>query len=580
VRYAEVAPRVDLEFYGATDGFEYDLVVRPGGDPSAFSIRIDGVSAVRASEDGGLTLDTPAGAVRQHAPVAYQKRDGVRTRVDVRYELHGKRLAFRTGTYDRSRPLVIDPTIDFSTYVGGSGADAAAAVATDAAGNIYVTGSTASTDFPTASSIYSANAGGTDAFVMKLAPDGASLVYATYLGGTANDAANGIAVSAAGSAYVAGVTSSSDFPAVNQAQTWNGGKDAFVTRLSADGGSVVFSTYLGGSGNDDAHSIAIDGAGAAYVTGPTTSSTFPLLNAFRTTAGGSFITKLSAGGTLVYSTYFGDADDTAQFVPRRVNLHAIAVDGSGAAYVGGDARGATVPATPGAYRTTPGQGLCTSVPSRTPPMWPCLDGVIAKLSSTGSLMYATYLHGDEPNAYAIAADSVTGLTVDAQGNAFVVGTTTSDWFPTTPGAFRSACGPDCNMRRVFVSELNAAGSGLVFSALLGGASVSNSGTGAAVSSAVFEGDPTLNGSAAGIALDALGQVLVTGWTAANDFPVVNAQQSMSGSTGMFHLTHSGTPVGAIQQPARPRHAVRPDCGRRVVRTGWRLEIVSTEAFPQ
>jgi Beta-propeller repeat len=536
VRYHDVAPAIDLDFYGAADGFEYDLIVRPGGDPRTLTLRLDGVTRARVDEDGSIVLETSAGTFRQHRPIAFQERGGVRTPVDVRYTLRDGRIGFIAARYDRSRPLVIDPAFDFSTYLGGGGADAASAVATDSAGNIYVTGSTASTDFPTAASIYPANAGSTDAFVVKLAPDGASLIYATYLGGTASDVANGIAVSAAGSAYVAGVTSSSDFPAVNQTQAWNGGKDAFVTRLSADGGSVVFSTYLGGSADDEAHGIAIDGAGAAYVTGPTRSSTFPLLNAFRTSPGGSFISKFTAAGAPVYSTYFGDTGQAGTFGGEfRVNLHAIAVDQSGAAYVGGDALSTTLPTTPGAYQTMAGNGGCLD-PTLGHNPYPCLDGAVAKLSPGGSLVYATYLHATTETG-SRPIESVSGITVDGQGNAYVFGTTGSINFPTTPGAAARTCTNPCPFA-VFVSKLNPTGSALVFSSVLGSATADS-----------LAGDPIFvftvqrGAPAQAIALDSAGQVLVAGMTKAMDFPTMNPQQAYGGAKDGFVAALS--PTGAF-----------------------------------
>ena len=546
VRYSEVAPHVDLEFYGAREGFEYDLVVHPGGDPAAVSFRVDGVSGVRVDAGGGLVFGTAGGAVRQRAPVAYQERNGVRTQVDVRYELRNGRIALRTGRFDRTKPLVIDPTVDFSSFLGGGLEDKAAAVASDAAGSLYVTGSTRSLDFPDTGG---GPAGGSDAFVAKFSPDGSSLVYATYLGGSADDTGNAIAVSATGSAYVGGGTASTDFPVAAAFQPNNSDPSGFVARLAPDGASLVFSTYIGGSNTEQVEGLAIDGAGNAYVTGATRSADFPLQNAFRTAAGGSFVTKLAASGALGYSTYFGDPGDTSGIsMHYRVNLHAIAVDSAGAAYVGGDSRGALLPATPGAYITQPGPPKCT-VPGVFPReriTIPCLDGVVAKLSPGGSLLYATYLRGDETNASS-PDDSVSGIAVDGAGNAHVAGTTRDPTFPATPGAATQRCtGPGCSS--VFVTKLNASGSSLLFSAILGSASRAESGTG---KPAPITAGPILNPGAfsPAIAIDSLGQTLVAGWTTGTDLPAINAQQPRIGSPGVARVSNAGAVAARIDPPA-------------------------------
>jgi hypothetical protein len=522
VRYHDVAPSVDLDFYGAMDGFEYDLIVRPGGNPNALALRVDGVSAARIDADGSMVLDTPAGAFRQHRPIAFQEHRGVRTAVDVRYELRDGRIGFRTGAYDRSRALVIDPTFDFSTYLGGSGGDTAQAVTTDAAGYVYVAGDTYSSDFPTAAALFGVPPGGTDGFVAKFTPDGASLVYATYLGGFGSDLPSGLAVAADGSAYVAGTTGSPDFPMVAAFQSTKVGDEGFVARLAPDGASLVFSTYLGGSGQDSINGVALDASGAAYVTGGTSSQNFPVKNAFKT-FGVTFIAKFTSAGSLVYSTYFSDTEPHPGG-----SLNAIAVDASGAAYVGG-ATGGQIPATAGAFQTSRGDGTC--VTSTNFPI-PCLDGVVAKLTPSGGLAYATYLHATTSEILAgpTGDDAVTGITVDATGNAYVVGWTTSPAFPTTPGAAAQGCmATGCAPYRVFVTELNPPGSGLVFSATLGG---------------------TLSGLAlsghGAIVLDALGQVVVAGRASGmSDLPLVNPLQPQPGSSSLFKLTNNGLDIAPL-----------------------------------
>jgi len=515
VRYSEVASHVDLEFYGATDGFEYDVVVRPGGDPAALTLRLDGVSAARVDADGGIVLETSAGTFRQHRPIAFQERDGVRTPVDTRYELHDGRIAFRTGAYDRSRPLVIDPTFAFSTYLGGSGTDRGNAVKTDAAGNIYVAGTTFSPDFPVASPLFLDGTNG-DAFLAKFTPDGASLVYATYFGGTGTDEANDLAVTPDGSAFIAGSTTSTNLPMVAAFQGAKAGTtDGFLARFAPDGASLVFSTYFGGTDTESIAGVAIDGSAAAYVTGGTISHDVPLKSAFQTTPGGSFIAKFTAAGSLVYSTYFGAAGDPSTFAaPFPVVLHTIAVDAGGVVYVGGDTRGGAIPVTAGAYQSSPAAGSCLDFSNQ--PI-PCQSGVVAKLSTSGTPLYATYLYGvPQPDS---TADVVSSITADAQGHAYVLGATWSPNFPTTPGAAREAC--DCVWPRLFVAELDATGSGLLFSATLGRQT---------------SGTSTGNGA---IAVDKFGRTSIAAWTNATDLPLVNPHQSQMGSPSLFKLTNAG-----------------------------------------
>jgi hypothetical protein len=532
VRYHDVAPSVDLDFYGATDGFEYDVVVRPGGDPRAIALQLDGVTNLRVEADGSIVLETSAGTFRQHRPIAFQERDGVRTSVDARYDVRDGRIRFLTGAYDRSRPLVIDPTIDFSTYLGGSAADVAKAVATDSAGNIYVTGRTASVDFPTASPLQTWS-GGTDAFVAKLSSVG-QLVYSTYLGGTSSDETNTIAVNGAGSAYVGGSTYSTDFPLASPFQaTMNPGGSGFVARLAPDGSSLIFSTYFGGS----VSALAVDGSGAAYLTGAPVAN-LPLQDAFQTTPGRSFVAKLSATGTLVYSTYFGGTFDVALTTccgrPPGVRtygviLTAIAADSSGAAYVGGFTTGQLLPPSPGAFQTAAGQGPCTSpnalfLPPQILGPIPCSDGVVVKLLPSGALGYATYLGNtaSERDSY----DFVNAIAVDTAGVVTVAGTTLSASFPTTPGAMRNTCSDAlCKGLRTFVARLNPAGSALVMSAVIGSAS-GHTTTAASTSVSVLNSGEILDVVSGGsqIGVDALGQVSVTGTTQAVDFPQVNALQ--------------------------------------------------------
>ena len=279
VRYERLYPGVDARFYGRQGRLEYDLIVAPGADPSRIGLALSGARTLRLDARGNLLVRLPDGTLVQRRAHIYQLIDGRRQPVAGRYVLHGgDRFGFRLGAYDTRRPLVIDPVLAYSTYLGGSNIDNGESIAVDAAGAAYVAGLTSSAAFPTTpGALDTSYNGGVDAFVAKLAPSGASLVYATYLGGSRIDAGVGIAVDPTGAAYATGRTFSSDFPTTPGAldTSYNGGVDAFVAKLSPSGSSLVYSTYLGGSGREDGTGIAVDATGSAYVTGDTASAGLP-----------------------------------------------------------------------------------------------------------------------------------------------------------------------------------------------------------------------------------------------------------------------------------------------------------------
>jgi Beta-propeller repeat len=476
VRYQDAYPGIDLIYYGNPQQLEYDFVVSPGADPRAITLnfatddetaRSHGAVPLRLDRNGDLIASLGDSEVRLLRPVVYQLdlptprqtteqavAPALRNAVDAHWILKDKgEVGFGIGAYDPKRPLIIDPALNYSTYLSGSSASNAYSVAVDSSGNAYVTGSTLSTDFPTRTPFQNTNHGKYDAFVAKLNSTGTGLVYSTYLGGHGTDYAFGIAVDAAGSAYVAGTTGSSDFPTtVGAFQPKCGGSgtackgvaDAFVTKLDPNGSVLSYSTYLGGTGDDRGYAIALDRAGNAYVTGKTSSQDFPTTpGSFQTTLKGTtnvFVAALnSTGSGLVYSTYLGgSASDQA---------NAIAVDASGDAYVAGSTTSADFPTTPGAFQT-----------SRLGPA----NAFVTQVNATGNaLQYSTYLGGSN-------TDVAWGIKVDASGNAVAVGQTLSADFPTTPGAFQTTCGGGCLTNNAFVTEINATGSTLNYSTFLGG----------------------------------------------------------------------------------------------------------------
>src|SRR5437773_487076 len=303
VHYRAVYPGIDLVYYGNQRQLEYDFMVAPGADPNRIVLGFQGAERLEINAECELVLHAAVEVIRQRVPVIYQEINGVRTKIEGRYVLKdAHRVGFQVAAYDQNRPLVIDPTLVYATYLGSSGWDYGSGIAVDAAGSAYVTGSTSSADFPTANALQAAKAGFQNAFVTKLNPTGSALVYSTYLGGSGGDGGTGIAVDTAGSAYVTGATSSIDFPTVNPLQAAYGGDgDAFVSKLDAAGSALLSSTYLGGSGADAGYGIAVDTLGNAYVTGETRSTDFPTTpGAIQTTYSGgcvngvvaTFVTKL------------------------------------------------------------------------------------------------------------------------------------------------------------------------------------------------------------------------------------------------------------------------------------------------
>jgi len=415
-------------------------------------------------------------------------------------------VTFEIAPYDRTRSLVIDPVLTYSTYLGGSDTDYANGIAVDAFGNAYVTGYTASVDFPVVNAVQATPGGGScsedgtatacfDAFVSKLNSTGTALLYSTYLGGSDEDYGAAIAVDSSGDAYVAGYTYSTDFPVQNALQPNNaGGVDAFVTELSADGSSMVYSTYWGGSLDDVGTGIVVDSNGNAYLSGYTESTDFPVSSgAFQTTFGGgahnAFVVRFDAGGALLgYSTYLGgDGDDYA---------YAAAVDSGSDAYVTGATNSSNFP-TLNAFQPGYAGGEC-AVESSNP--YPCYDVFISKLNPAGSaLVYSTYLGGTGSDyGYAIALDS--------SANAYVTGYTTSLNFPTTSAAFQQTPANSYTSYDVFVSKLNSSGSTLGYSTYLGG-----SGTQVAY----------------GIAVDSNGSAYLTGYNYGGNFPTANPAQGQN-----------------------------------------------------
>ncbi len=506
IKYRDVYPGVDLIYYGnsgAEGQLEYDVVVAPGADPGSIRMEIEGADRFEIDSRGDLALSAGGEDVRLRKPVIYQEEHGIRRGISGGYVIRGRhQVGFQLAAYDVTKPLVIDPSLVYSTYLGGSNSDFAGGIAVDSAGNAYVTGFTGSTDFPTATPFQPTNkSSANNVFVAKLNPIGSALLYSTYLGGRGDDRGSAIAVDAFGSAYITGSTTSTDFPTANPIQATNGGGDAdlFVARLNANGSALVYSTYLGGRGDDEAQAIAIDSSGNTYVTGFTSSINFPTRNPFQPANGGGdfdvFVTKLNpTGSTLVYSTYLGGSDDD--------EASGIAADSSGNAYVTGYTVSANFP-TVNPLQSAAAGGTCGTPLSR----FACADVFVTKLNPAGSaLVYSTYLGGN-------GDEGGNGVAVDAGGNAYVTGFTGSANFPTVNPVQRSFSGGACPIaingpcHDAFVAKLNPSGAALVYSTYLGGSD---------------------EDSGRAIAVDASGNAYVAGATYSSNFPTAIAIKNFLG----------------------------------------------------
>jgi hypothetical protein len=449
--YRELWPGIDLTFRGERGTLKYEFHVRPGGDPSDIRLDYAGADGLAVDPDGSLAVDTTLGELEDARPVSHQDVSGERVAVDSRYTLldgGARGYAFALGSdYDPSRPLVIDPGLAYSTFLGGPGGDVAGGIAVDESGSAYVTGETASAEFPTTPGAYDAgyNAN-TDAFVTKLDPSGSAPLYSTFVGGSAFDSGHEIAVDEHGSAYVTGFTGSLNYPTTAGAfdPSHNGGGEAFVTKLDPSGSALAYSTFLGGAGFsfEGGNGIAVDEDGSAHVTGFTGSGAYPTTpGAFDTTHNGrndAFLTKLDpSGSALVYSTFLGGTGSDVG--------NAVAVDESGNAHVTGFTASADYPTTSAALDTGHNGGN---------------DAFVTKLDPSGAAPeYSTFLGG-------AGADVGNGIAVDEKrGAAYVVGSTDSGEFPTTLHAFdRSYDGAG----DAFVTKLDRSGATLIYSTFVGG----------------------------------------------------------------------------------------------------------------
>jgi len=490
----EIYPGIDLRYSGDGNGqAAYEFVVAPGADIGQINVTYEGAEETSIDADGRMIVRTQWGDM---IAALRSPTERVLSGTASLSQLSEKTTGFEASGASRQSLGATAVRLAYSTYLsGGEHVDDGRGIAVDGSGNAYVTGYTGSSNFPTTPGVYQDQTSDcSDAFVAKFSPSG-TLLYSTFLGGGDGDEAWAIAVDGSGNAYVTGMTWSSDFPALNPFQPYQARYDAFVTKLSSSGNSLIYSTYLGGGEGEEGRSIAVDGSGSAYVTGETRSSDFPTQNPYQGTFQGgysdAFVTKLSSSGnSLIYSTYLGGGSDD--------NARGIAVDGSGYAYVTGSTLSLDFP-TANPYQATFQGGN--------------YDAFVTKFSSSGnSLIYSTYLGGENGN-YG------NGIAVDGSGNAYVTGQTESADFPTL-NPYQTYQG-GVTSTDVFVTKLSSTGNILIYSTYLGGGS---------------------DDRGYGITVDGSGNAYVTGETSSSDFPTLNPYQgTLEGGSDVFvtKLSSSG-----------------------------------------
>jgi hypothetical protein len=498
VRYVNVYPGIDTQYYGTNQRqVEFDFIVHPGANPGSIRLAYPGVTNPRLDAQGGLVLSTPGGDVVQRAPVLYQLQGSTRQPVAGRYTLFaGGQVGFQIqGAYDAGRVLYVDPVLDYSDYLGGSGEDSGEGIAVASDGTAYVVGTTTSPDLPPP--IVSSYVANGDAFVTKLDPAGIP-VYTTYFGGTDEDTGQGIALlpNSPGELVITGSTRSPDLPFVGTPYQpfLLGLSDAYAARFNSADGTPLYVTYLGGDGDETGKAIAIDEAGDAYLTGWTDSPNFPTPSGFQREPGGgtdAFVARLDpTGSSLVYGSYLGGSDNDEGW--------GIAVDSAGQAHVTGKTTSGDFP-NPAAYQPDNGG---------------CMDAFIAKVEATGSaLVYATYYGGS-------GDDESHSLALDSSGNVYIAGMTASTDLPIYDALqIENAGGHDA-----FVMKFDVTGTGLVFATYLGG---------------------TGNDNAFGIAVDDWNRAYLIGETTSLDFPTeAPIQPASGGGTDAFvtAFSESGLPL--------------------------------------
>lgn len=488
VRFLEVYPGIDVAYYGTDRDVEYDVIVAPGADPGLVRLALTGAGRPTITADGELELGVAGTPVRIRAPFAYQMDGTRRVAVGSRYALHADgTVGFALGRYDRTRALIIDPILSYQAILGGSGLDEAVSVAVDASGNVYLAGTTSSAGFPGASGA----PGGIDVFVTKLDSRGSTVLYSTYVGGAGVDEARGMTIDTLGNVYVVGSTRSTNFPMVAPRQgALAGESDGFVFRLSTTGGGFAFSTYHGGEHVDEVNAVAVDAARNVYVAGTTRSVGFPVANAAQGYQGqlDGFVSKFAPAGTLAWSTYHGGSGmDT---------LEGIAVDGGGNVSAVGSTTSPNLPVLNAWRPAAAGR----------------VDTVISRFSTTGTPIYCTYYGGTRN-------DVGRAVVVTPGGAAFVAGSTSSPDFPVA-AAFQPTFGGSLD---AFVLVLSPTGQ-LGWASFYGG---------------------TRSERGRSLAINEAQKLILSGQTFSPDLPLVRPAQARTGGNRDTFVVELNPPYSAV-----------------------------------
>jgi hypothetical protein len=499
VRYADIYPGIDLIYYGNQRQLEYDFVVKAGADPTRISLKFDGIRHISLDNSGDLTIEIGIGTITLRKPMLYQLESGQRKTIDGHFLLHGSnRVDLSVGAYDHEESLIIDPVLAFSTYLGGTNGigviDEIDGLAVDSQGNTYVSGYTHSIDFPTVGTPISGppRAGGSVAFVSKLNADGTALAYSTYLGGSGGtggfDIGYGLALDASDQAYVTGFTCSKDFPITSnnayQTELLGTACNAFLSKLSTDGQSLLYSTYFGGGFDDEGVEVAVDRNENAYVVGlagpappcfPFPVTPDAIQNIVKSPQGNAFLTRIdttkSGSSSLIYSTLLGGSSTTGRDI-----AYAVAVDDNENAFVAGAACSSDFPIT-----SSTAYGISVG---------PHCSGFLSQVDTTKSgsagLVYSTFIGGMDPSNPVGWGDDVENVLLDSSHKVYVSGAAGSSDFPSTTGATYNSPG------NVFVAKFDTSLSqsmSLLFSTLI---------------------PSNITCSCSGLAVDAIGNIYVAG----------------------------------------------------------------------
>jgi hypothetical protein len=537
VSYKAIYPGVDLVFYGNQRRLEYDFIVAPGADPKAIHLSLEGARNLRLNSQGDLLVGVSGGDVAFRKPVVYQEFQGQRREVKADYKLGSNhRVSFSVGDYDRNAPLIVDPVLVYSTYLGGEGDDSGQAIAVDSAGNAIIAGSTLSLQFPTTSGAVtpgplSSNASGV-AFVTKIDPTGANELYSSYVGGTGGDFAFAVALDSSGNIYVTGETDSTDFPTTPNAlksgpNPGNTNGTSFVFKINptlTGPASLLYSSYLGGTQStitELGNGIATNANGLVYVVGLTASQPGALLANFPITAttaaqaapgagianGTAFLTKLdttqTGSASLLYSTYLGGNGINASGPGFGDSAFAVAEDSTGKTYIAGTTTSTDFPTTPNAFQQSAPAAIALGTVF--------VSSFDTTQIGAASLLYSSYLGGE-------AADFGDSIALGPSNVAYLTGSTSSLSFPTTSGAFQTT-GNAASVAFVSLMDTTLSGSAsLKYSSFLGGSQTN---------------------TAAGIAADSAGNAYVVGSAHGADFPTTPFAVQISpesGSSGAGFVT--------------------------------------------